>query len=151
MKKIIQQQIIILMVLGIFGCAAWKPSGPKETQSLLDEGKKLYVQGCIWCHGPDGNGKCTIKLTKPPSNFAKPLDQWKHTHGETEKIFNAITNGVVGTSMAKFRYTEDERWALTYAVKDFSLQESANKSPQGKPEENWLQSSHIEQGPSSMR
>ncbi len=149
MKKIILQQIIILMVLGIFGCAAWGPPVPKETQSLLNDGKKLYVQACIWCHGPDGNGTCTIRLKKPPSNFAKPLDQWKHSKGDPQRVFNAITNGVDGTSMAKFRYTEDERWALTYAIRDFSMNEFANKSPQWNPEDHWLQSSHMEQGPSS--
>jgi len=122
MKKIIQQEIVILVILCTFGCAAWKPPVPKETPALLKEGKGLYVRACAGCHGQNGDGKgeMAIKLKILPSNFTKPLDQWKHTQGDPRRIFNAITNGIADTSMAKFRYTEDQRWALTYAVMDFS-------------------------------
>lgn len=120
MMKIIQQNIVILIMLCTFGCAAWK-AAPKETPGLLNEGKGLYVQACIWCHGTNGDGKgeYAIKLHILPSNFTKPLDQWNHTQGDPQRIFNVITNGIPGTAMAKFHYTKDQRWALTYAVMDF--------------------------------
>ena len=122
MKKIIRQQIIIFIMLCLFGCAAWKHPVTKETPALLEQGKRLYVQACTWCHGRNGDGKgeIAIKLKILPSDFTKPLERWKHTQGDPRRIFNAITHGIADTSMAKFRYTEDERWALTYAVMDFS-------------------------------
>ncbi|HSB05373.1 MAG TPA: c-type cytochrome [Thermodesulfobacteriota bacterium] len=94
----------------------------KKTPELLSQGKKLYERACTFCHGPLGDGKgplaATLKTT--PADFTKPLNQWTHTKGDLKKVFDVITNGVPDTAMAKFRYSEEERWALVYAVMEFS-------------------------------
>lgn len=94
----------------------------KKTPELLSQGKKLYEKACTFCHGPNGNGKGQLAATlkTPPADFTKPLNQWIHTKGDPKKVFDVITNGVPDTAMAKFRYSEDERWALAYAVMEFS-------------------------------
>jgi len=99
---------------------AQKP--PKKTPELLSQGKKLYERACTFCHGPQGDGKgqlaATLKTT--PGDFTRPLSQWTHTKGDPKKVFDVITNGIPDTAMAKFRYSEEERWALAYAVMEFS-------------------------------
>ncbi len=98
---------------------------PKKTSELLNQGKKIYEQACTFCHGPNGDGKGPLaaRLQTPPANFTKPLNQWEVTKGNAKKIFETIANGVPGTAMAKFHYSEEERWALAYRVMEFSKQQ----------------------------
>ncbi len=84
--------------------------------------RKLYQNSCANCHGPrgDGKGSYALKLRIAPTDFTKPLPRWKNTNGEPQKVFDAIANEIPDTSMAKFRYSDEERCALTYAVMEFS-------------------------------
>ncbi len=95
---------------------------PKKTPELLSQGKAIFEKACIFCHGANGNGKgpLSTNLTTPPADFTKPFNQWKNTKGDPKKIFDTIANGVPGTAMAKFHYSDEERWALAYTVIDFS-------------------------------
>jgi mono/diheme cytochrome c family protein len=110
------------LVLFLFAALALAQKQPKKTPGLLDQGKKLYQKSCAHCHGSNGDGKgqLSTSLKTPPGDFTKPFSQWRHTGGDPRKVFDAITNGVPDTAMAKFRYSEEERWALTYAVIEFS-------------------------------
>jgi mono/diheme cytochrome c family protein len=95
---------------------------PKKTPELLNQGKGIYEKACTPCHGANGDGKCPLSanLKTPPADFTKPLNQWKNTKGDPKKIFDTISNGVPGTAMAKFHYSDEERWALAYTVMKFS-------------------------------
>ena len=111
MKKwiwIITGIVFILASQWVFGQAS-KPS--KKTPELLSHGKKLYEQNCTTCHGPKGDGKGQLggALKPAPTNFTLPLKQWP------------ITKGIPNTSMVKWdQLSEQERWALVYAVVEFA-------------------------------
>ncbi len=95
---------------------------PKMTPELLNQGKTIYGKACIYCHGPNGDGKgpLSTNMKTPPADFTKPFSQWKNTKGDPRNIFQTIANGVPGTAMAKFHYSDEERWALAYTVMAFS-------------------------------
>ena len=95
---------------------------PKKSPELLNQGKAIYEKACTFCHGANGDGKgpLSTNLKTPPADFTKPLNQWKNTKGDPKKIFDTISNGVPGTAMAKFHYSDEERWALAYTVMEFS-------------------------------
>ena len=96
---------------------------PKKTSELLAQGKKLYEQNCVTCHGPKGDGKGQLGavLKPPPSDFTKPFHQWSFGKGDLKKVFEVITKGIPNTSMVKWdQLSEQERWALVYFVVEFA-------------------------------
>jgi mono/diheme cytochrome c family protein len=99
---------------------------PKKSPELVKQGKAIFEKACIYCHGPNGDGKgpLSTNLKTPPADFTKPLSQWKNTKGDPKKVFETIANGVPDTAMAKFHYTDDERWALAYTILEFSKEKS---------------------------
>lgn len=112
----------ILFVSLVFTDPGYCQKPPKKTPELLSQGKAIYEKACIYCHGPNGDGKgpLSTNLKTPPADFTKPFGQWKNTKGDPKKIFETIANGVPGTAMAKFHYSDEERWALAYTVMSFS-------------------------------
>jgi mono/diheme cytochrome c family protein len=97
---------------------------PKKTPELLTQGKKLYEQNCVTCHGPKGDGKGQLgaALKPPPSDFTKPFNQWANGKGDLKKVFDVITKGIPNTSMVKWdQFSEQERWALVYTVVGFAV------------------------------
>ena len=117
----------------IFGCLfllssfntvlgqATKP--PKKTPELVSQGKKIYDQNCVTCHGPKGDGKGQLgaSLKPAPADFTQPLKEWSDTKGEPKKVFDVITKGIPNSSMIKWDHLpEQERWALVYVVTGFA-------------------------------
>jgi mono/diheme cytochrome c family protein len=97
---------------------------PKKTPELLTQGKKLYDQDCMTCHGPKGDGKGQLgaALKPSPTDFTKPSREWPNTKGELKKVFEVISNGIPNSAMAKWdQLSEQERWALVYVIVGFSL------------------------------
>ena len=126
MKKLLWVMVVIGFFLlqspGII--LAQSPKPPKQTPELLSQGKKLYEQNCVMCHGPKGDGKGQLGATlkPPPTDFTKPIKQWPYSKGDLNKVFEAITDGVPNTSMVKWsQLSEKDRWALVYVVRGFSL------------------------------
>ena len=124
-NSLIAAFILSSALLLFFSCAtmqelAEKPS-PK-TPELLAQGKKLYKDNCIQCHGETGDGKGwkAAELKKKPRNFTLPFDQWNYSKGEPKKIFEVLKVGIPDTPMAMFHFTDEQRWALVYRVMEFS-------------------------------
>jgi len=103
--------------------AALGQTAPKKTPELLSEGKKLFEQNCVTCHGSKGDGKGQLgsALKPPPSDFTQPFKQWPYSKGDLKKVFEAITKGIPNTSMIKWdQFSDKERWALVYTVEGFA-------------------------------
>src|SRR4030043_489175 len=89
---------------------AQKP--PKKTPELLTQGKKIYDQNCVTCHGPKGDGKGQLgaALKPAPSDFTKPLKEWPYTKGDSKKVFEVIARGLPNSSLVKWdQLPEQER------------------------------------------
>ncbi len=103
---------------------------PKKTPELLSQGKKLYQQNCIPCHGVKGDGKGPLgpALKPPPRDFNLPFKLWPHSKGDLKKVFELISQGIPNTSMVKWnQLSEQERWSLVYYVIEFSTPKSPSK------------------------
>jgi mono/diheme cytochrome c family protein len=120
------------LICVVFVCSLLLSSGqvlaqalkiPKKSPELLAQGKKLYDQNCVTCHGPKGDGKGQLgaALKPAPSDFTKPLNQWAFGKGDLKKVFDVITKGIPNSSMIKWDHLpEQERWALVYYVEGFA-------------------------------
>jgi mono/diheme cytochrome c family protein len=124
MGKIVWVIVVVSLLLFLLGTALGKdPAPPKKTPELLSQGKKLYDQNCVTCHGPKGDGKGQLgtALKPAPSDFTKPFNQWAFGKGDLRKVFDVITKGIPNSSMVKWDHLpEQERWALVYFIVDFA-------------------------------
>ena len=96
----------------------------------LERAKALYAQHCAACHGAEGrgDGPAAKGLEPPPSNFH---DLERMAQRSVYGLFNTITLGVEGTSMASFRQlSEEDRWALAFFVANSGV--PADRVRQGK-------------------
>lgn len=87
----------------------------------LAAAKALYAQNCAACHGADGkgDGPAAKGLDPAPSNFH---DMERMTQRSAYGLYNTISLGVGGTSMAAFgKLSEDERWALAFFVANLGI------------------------------
>jgi high-affinity iron transporter len=131
MGKILRVVVVVSLLLFLLGTALGKdPAPPKKTPELLSQGKKLYDQNCVTCHGPKGDGKGQLgtALKPAPSDFTKPFHQWAFGKGDLKKVFDVITKGIPNSSMVKWdQLPEQERWALVYFVLDFASLKAPSK------------------------
>ncbi|MCX8116996.1 MAG: cytochrome c [Desulfobacterota bacterium] len=124
MKRSIVTLVVVFSLavpFSSFGQASKPP--PKKSPELLNQGKKLYEQYCLTCHGATGDGKGPVgtALKPPPRDFNLPLSQWPHAKGDIRKVFEVISKGIPNTSMVKWDHlSEQERWAMTYYVVEFA-------------------------------
>ncbi len=60
---------------------------PQKTPELLAQGKKLFEQNCVMCHGAKGDGKGQLgaALKPSPTDFTQPLSEWPFSKGEQKK------------------------------------------------------------------
>jgi len=82
----------------------------------LARGKALYAANCAACHGAEGrgDGPAGKGLDPLPANFH---DAARMSERSLYGLYNAITLGVTGTSMAPFaQLSEEDRWALAFFV-----------------------------------
>jgi len=122
-----------LFLLSTLGVAFGQPKNPpKKSPESVTQGKKLYEQNCMPCHGikGDGKGPAGIALKPVPTDFTKSFKEWPITKGDQQKIFEVISKGILNTGMVKWdQFPEQERWALTYGVMEFA---PAAKAPPAK-------------------
>jgi mono/diheme cytochrome c family protein len=112
----------LLVALAVSACggggASYRNPSPADPEAIA-RGATLYSQHCESCHGLDGlgGGPEAAGLTPPPANLVVHVP-----HHQEVVLFEAITNGVGGTSMAAWEddLTEGERWDLVnYLVAEF--------------------------------
>jgi len=120
--------VLLPALLVLFSCASiqeWAEKPPPKSPELLAQGRKLYDDNCIQCHGANGDGKGwkSAELKKKPRDFTLPLQQWNYSKGEPKKIFEVLKVGIPDTPMAMFSFTDEQRWALVYRVMEFSRRE----------------------------
>ncbi|MEZ4459992.1 MAG: c-type cytochrome [bacterium] len=103
----------------IKGTIAAKVTPGGEEQ--LKKAAEIYAAQCSSCHGAEGkgDGAAAAALNPHPRNFHSADEKW--TNGSSPlAIFNTLTNGIAGSSMASYAsLTEDERWSLVHYVRSW--------------------------------
>jgi cytochrome c oxidase cbb3-type subunit 2 len=99
----------------------------------LQEGKELYVERCLTCHGCAGNGLGSYAgtLIVTPANYKQepfrsmPDDQW----------FWHVSEGVQGTVMPPWKesMTEDQRWRVIRYIQEVFARPSMHDPDEGDP------------------
>ncbi len=86
--------------------------------SKLEQGRELYNQHCMHCHGVsgDGNGPTAKTMTPRPRDYRKGIFKFTST-GPQDKVSTAdlkhiIVEGIPGTYMASFKMLADEELDL---------------------------------------
>ena len=122
---------LLVMVLFIIGGhlvsaqeSDWK--APKTADALKNpfkgnakataEGKRIYEQMCVLCHGikGKGNGEAGLTLDKKPANFLA----FKVKKESDGVIFWKITNGKAPMAAYEELLTEDQRWELVNYIRE---------------------------------
>lgn len=122
--------IIILTAAGL-GWAEEKPT-PEFTpvlpkRELYDQGRWIYEQNCMICHGRDGDGKGELAAaTVPkPRPFASGVFKFHTTPAgkmpTNDDLRRTVTGGLAGTAMGMFdKFPKDDLDAVIEYVKSFS-------------------------------
>jgi len=85
----------------------WLPNS-----EMVKAGQKLFATNCAMCHGNEGKGDGAAgqALNPRPRNLVE--GKWTKGGGYIG-LFNVVTKGIPGTSMAPFGHLKlNERWAL---------------------------------------
>jgi mono/diheme cytochrome c family protein len=108
------------------GWATWEAAG-------LQEGKELYVNYCLTCHGCAGNGLGSYAgtLAVTPANYKQepfrsmPDDQW----------FWHVSEGVPGTVMPPWKesLTEEQRWKVIGYIQQVFARPVMHDPDEGDP------------------
>lgn len=93
--------LMIAGALTYFVLCTPPPPPPAEVaaDSLLLEGRSIYLSRCATCHGQEGRGDGPIAgslLGPPVGNISD--GKWKHG-GKPEEVLGVISKGVEGTRM----------------------------------------------------
>lgn len=81
-----------------------------------EQGRQLFSQNCVSCHGPTGkgDGAAGLYLDPRPANFH---DDARMSQLSPFQIFNTIRLGVDGTGMQPFpQLTESQVWDLAFYI-----------------------------------
>ena len=87
------------------------------TEDLIAYGEETFAFNCASCHGfsGTGDGPKAAGLNPPPRNFTN--QEFKFGNSPIQ-LFNTISKGSPGTSMAPFEFlSEEERFALAHFVR----------------------------------
>lgn len=85
-------------------------------QKATNEGKVIFDQMCVLCHGikGQGNGEAGLMLNPQPANFLS-LNVKNQTDGA---IFWKVTNGKAPMASYFELLTDDQRWKLVNYIRE---------------------------------
>lgn len=96
----------------------------------VENGEKIYMKRCVWCHGEEGegDGPASERLIPPPRDFTSGLYKIKTTPFDEDfpndaDIFRMISDGMPGTDMPAWKdilKDDQDRWDLVAFVKAFA-------------------------------
>jgi len=107
----------------------------------IDNGKKLYMKKCWWCHGKKGeaDGPAAGFMLPPPRDFSLGVYKYKTSPFNAdfdlprdEDLFYTISYGLPGTVMPSWKdiLDEQERWDLVAFIKSLTdMFEDAENPP----------------------
>jgi len=103
----------------------------EETEAVVEEGKKIYTNFCIQCHGKEGqgNGAVVTKGGHPaPGAYNGPLKDLPEG-----KMFHTLTygKGVMGSHASQL--TKLERWKVVAYVKELQKLGSEEEETEENP------------------
>ncbi|PCI54465.1 MAG: iron permease [Alphaproteobacteria bacterium] len=84
--------------------------------SLLspEESSSIFAESCALCHGitGQGNGELAPQMNPAPTDFTDPV---RSRNRSVLGLFDAISNGIDGTSMSEFsQLNNQQRWSLAF-------------------------------------
>ncbi|MDD5151108.1 MAG: cytochrome c [Flavobacterium sp.] len=93
--------------------------------SATADGKRIFGQMCVLCHGlkGEGNGEAGLSLEKKPANFLA-LKVVNETDGA---IFWKITHGKAPMATYEELLTEDQRWKLVNYIRELEINKKKSK------------------------
>jgi mono/diheme cytochrome c family protein len=126
-----------LVLPGLLACVGWLilglaapstgPPGENPVQASaasLEQGKALYSENCLPCHGPSGkgDGPAALALNPRPANLQVHVMPGAHSDAQ---LFDWITNGFPGTAMPAFgeELTEEQRWHVVNYIRTLAMEE----------------------------
>lgn len=91
----------------------------KGNESATKEGKEIFNQMCVICHGIQGkgNGEAGVTLVRKPANFLA-ITVLKETDGA---IFWKLTNGKPPMASYSELLREDQRWKLVNYIRKLGV------------------------------
>lgn len=119
--------------------AEWQPNLAKR--ELFEEGRFVYEQNCVVCHGQfgDGKGELAGELTIKPRSFRAGVFKYRTTPAgkmpTNEDLKRTVRDGITGTAMGMFtNLRQDELDSVVEYIKGFSRKwrDAANFAPQIK-------------------
>ena len=91
----------------------------KDNEKATNEGKIIFNQMCVLCHGLEGkgNGEVGLTLERKPANFLD-LNVVNQTDGN---IFWKITNGKAPMASYEELLTDNQRWKLVNYIRELEV------------------------------
>ncbi len=114
------------MAIGLTGLSFASPPAP----TTLEQGRAIYEQHCLDCHGPEGrgDGSKAISLSPRPGNLVSA-----HTSAKSDQdLLRIIANGRPHTAMPAWKghlSEEDQQAVLTYIRSLVKFTRSATPPP----------------------
>ena len=137
MKRILLVTCISLLLSGPMAGSAY--AQPEEISEAITEGKAIYEQVCVLCHGIKGQGDGPAAFffssysAPRPRVFTQNAFKFRSTPtGQLptdQDLFRTLTNGVAGYMPSFAGLTAQERWNVIAYIKTFNAAFKAT-SPQ---------------------
>lgn len=110
------------------------PAEPQFDASRRRDARRIYLEACSACHGPDGRpDPATVCVDEdgypdPPRSFRKGVFKGGSAGGD---LFVRISKGMRGTPMPAFdsAYSSDEIWNVVHHIQDMARSSRQGNSP----------------------
>lgn len=105
------------------------------TAENLAEGKRLYTNMCIHCHGEKGDGKGTLNITSKGGGPFPVPSYYDDAHKSLPdgKMFFSITHGKNLMGPHASQVTQEERWKIIHYINKLQDDALAAAAPAAAP------------------